>query len=144
MIDKSKLNMPGVSFDGKHTWLDYGLFMEGSPSIGMPEVQSTLIQIPGRDGLLRLSAAVDGTVHYYNRSFTASFFPNDRAAFVDTVSVLAAAIHGKFVKMVPDCDSEFFFEGEFYVEPDYENGSITVSGSLNPFKVHIKKGDKRL
>lgn len=143
MINASRITLPGVSFGGKHTWNNYRLILD-SLSISMPEVQSTLVQIPGRDGLLRLTEARDGTVHYNNRTFSSTFSPNDKRTFINTVSELATALHGKRVQIICDFDKDYYYYGEMTVEPDYDTCSISISGSLEPYKVHRTSGAKKL
>lgn len=144
MIDVSKMQFHGISFAGKHTWKDYRLFLDGSPSIGKAEVQSILLDIPGRDGLLRLTQSRDGSVHYRNRSFSCTLVPNNRATFIETVSTIANLIHGKQCQMIWDGDSNYSYTGEFYVEADYPNCTLNITGSLEPFKTHRTSGAKSL
>lgn len=144
MISPNNINMPGITIAGKHTWRDYKLFMEGEPEIGMPETQSIMLPIPGRDGLLRLTQARDGIVHYNNRSFSASFSPNDRTTFKQTCSVIAGLLHGNSIQMTVDSEPDYIYTGEFSVEPNYAACTLTINASLEPFKKHRTSGNLTL
>ena len=38
--------------------------------IGFPEVRTNYVDVPGRDGMLDLSTALDGEIHYQDRTIT--------------------------------------------------------------------------
>lgn len=145
MIDLTKVSFPGVYFGEKHTFSDLQLFMLGGPEISPPTVQSTSIQVPCRDGLLHLTTALDGQVHYYDRDWKCTFAVLDRSNFDSTCSQLLNYLHGKELNCQSDTDPDYYYTGEFAVDSiDYDAGMITVNGSVAPYKTSLTDGSKSL
>lgn len=134
------MDFQGATFSGDsisaNTWTDWKLVMLEVPVISPPEVQSSLLQVPGRDGLLRLTEALDGTVHYYSRTWTATFYVDDYKNFDDRCSEVMDFLHGKYLKVVSDADPDYYYAGEFTVDSiDYANGTLTIVGTVDPYKM---------
>ena len=145
MIDLTKMSFPGVCFGEKHTFADFGLLMIGGPEIGAPEVQSKSIQVPGRDGLLHYTTALDGKVHYYDRDWKCTFAVLDRTNFDCVCSNVLNYLHGCHLDCCSDTDPDYYYTGDFSVEDiDYSDGTITIKGSVAPYKTHQVNGSKSL
>ena len=55
----------GQSFN---TWNDYFLVPSGRLAVAPPPVQRIAVSVPGRDGALDFTTALDGEIHYENRT----------------------------------------------------------------------------
>ena len=64
--------MIGVNFGNKHSYTDFSLIMTGR-KIGLPSPQINEITIPGRDGTIDITEALDGEVHYGPRTINLTF-----------------------------------------------------------------------
>ena len=63
----------GVRFDGKHSYFDYGLYLNKPPDYGTPEMRTISLDIPGMNGSLDYTEAITGDVTYSNRQQTYLF-----------------------------------------------------------------------
>lgn len=126
-----------------HSFCDLGLLMLGGPVISAPEVQETYITIPGRDGKLCLNTALDGNVHFYNRTYEVQFFMQGKA-FEARLSELLDLMHGKTLRVSSDYDEDYYYTGEWKVTPDYSKGIITITGDVQPYKTSFIDGSKSL
>ena len=52
-----------------HTYGTWGLLQVGPAIVSVPKVQTNFIKVPGRDGNLDYTDALDGNVHYESRTF---------------------------------------------------------------------------
>jgi len=129
-----------------NSFCDLGLIMIGGPVISTPEVQENYITIPGRDGKLCLNTALDGKVHFLNRTYEVRFFMNRNGQdFQTRLSDILTLFHGKTLKISSDYDEEYYYTGEWKVSDiDYEKGIITITGDVQPYKVSILDGSKSL
>ena len=69
--------MTGVTLNEKHCTRDLGLYLTDAV-IAAPEVQTSYASVPGGDGYLDLSTALDGEIHYKGREIKLSFRIRDR------------------------------------------------------------------
>lgn len=59
----------GAQIGNIHTLKDLGLYLKvGSPMISGAEPETMLVSVPGSDFILDLSRALDGEVHYKQRT----------------------------------------------------------------------------
>ena len=102
--------MYGVTFNGKHSLRDYGLYLSTRPIIGNPEPRLYQLEIPGRDGLLDLTKSVTGTVTYSNRTLEFEFASmKNISEQVALRNALNNDLHGKEVKVILDEDSNYYY-----------------------------------
>ena len=105
--------MGKVFFDGKDTYTEYGLLL-ASKSIALPEVRTNMIDVPGRDGLLDASEALNGEVTYKNRTITLKLTGVDTVSgktWPATISDFCNKVHGKHVKITFPEDTAHFYSG---------------------------------
>ena len=128
----------GITFGTYHTWEDWGLYLSGPASISLPAVRTSYADIPGRDGQLDLSTALDGEVHYEPREFSAPLMclasPEE---WPELYSNILNAIHGQQLDIVLDEDPNWYYTGRVAVEsPSYDGvWRFDITGSLYPYKL---------
>lgn len=123
-----------------HSFRDYGLYPVEKPVITAPEIQVNEVEVPGRDGLLDATEALDGIVHYYNREGTFKFSKvGDRSQWDAAYAMLKNDLHGKRKQIVIDEEADGYYYGRITVEePEYDKEKKTaifeLTANLEPFK----------
>ena len=80
----------------RHSFRDFGLYQKDAPELEAPEVNTSGIYVPGADGVIDTTDAMDGTAHYKNRKAVFTFFlagPRDR--WVEVYHRLLRELHGE-------------------------------------------------
>lgn len=137
--------MRGVTFivDDQiiHSFGTWGLYLAEYPVIGSAEVQSKTVEIPGRDGLLNLSAALDGEIHYYSREISLTFLCIRKwDKWPECYSAIANALHGRQAKIILDDDPGYYYSGSLLVgNPTYATRywTIPIIGTVDPYKYEL-------
>lgn len=136
----------GVTIGGKHTYRDLGLVLvDGSEKIGLPEIQTYNIEVPGRDGLLDLTEALNGEVAYKNRECSWQFadareYGERTAALVE----LANMLHGRKLAFKLDDRPEYTGTGRFTAEIGENRRGYTVLNVKADCDPYFSKGVKTL
>lgn len=133
-----------INDDGqeRHSFKDFGIYPKTKGMPDPPKVQTEFIDIPGMDGRLDASQALDGLVHYENRDYEQEFLIVDKEIDWHTIySTLLNFLHGRHMGIIFDDDPLWYYEGRFEVgdpKPD-DAGYITipVKGTLKPYKYNI-------
>ena len=133
-----------IADDGtrKHSFIDFGIYPKTKGMPDPPKVQTEFIDIPGMDGRLDASQALDGLVHYENRDYEQEFLiVNPEVDWHTVYSNLLNFLHGRHMVIIFDDDPLWYYEGRFEVgdpKPD-EAGYmlVPVKGSLKPYKYNI-------
>lgn len=131
--------MNGVMFDTKHSYRDYGL-VTNSISIGMPEVKTNYVDIPGGNGSIDLTEATGG-VRYGDRVIDFKFTAMDHA--VERMLDFQNELHGTKTKIVIDRDREYYYLGRCNITGvNFVNAKlyeISMQAKCSPFKYHTKE-----
>lgn len=129
----------GAKIGSLHTLDDLGLYLlVGSPLISGSEPDKKLVQVPGGDFLLDLTRAVDGKVHYLQRTIRLDLkckAPPDERRKVQ--SILENTLQGQWLRCVLDEDPANFWVGLWTVSPqsrDRHTGTFSITGTCNPYK----------
>lgn len=119
-----------------HTGNDLDLVQEVK-DIGNPAIQSYLVEIPGRNGLLNLTKGLSGKVCYKNREIQLKYIGEGNKTKQLEIVELLNHFHGDKVKLIDDDTPEYFYEGEMSIEPEfgYRYVSIKIKLNANPFRV---------
>nr|DAL47279.1 MAG TPA_asm: distal tail protein [Caudoviricetes sp.] len=129
------------NYDTLATW---GLYMKvGSPNIGEPEPDETLVHVTGSDTLLNLTTALDGKVHYKKRSITMELLCTaPKKLWKVLQSRLHNALEGKWLQCVFDDDPSWYWEGLWHVKfvPGRLSATVTITGTCNPYKYCVYDG----
>ena len=128
-------NDKGLTIGGLHTFRDLGLVLI-EETIGSPEVQTYTVEVPGRNGLLDLTEALNGEVAYKNRTCTWKFA--DWREYGARTNALVAAmnwLHGRKLDFVLDDRSEYTGTGRFTAELENHRGYtyLTLTADCEPF-----------
>lgn len=126
----------------KHTFTDFGIYPKTKGMPSPPEVQVEFIDVPGMDGRLDATQALDGIVHYMDRNYEQSFLIVDPEADWHSIySNVLNFLHGRKMRAVFDDDPIWYYEGRIEVgEPEpNEVGYITIPirGTLKPYKYSV-------
>ncbi|MGM9630366.1 hypothetical protein [Butyricicoccus sp.] len=130
----------GITFNGeKHTYDDWGLVLSKNPIPPQPSVKTSLLEVPGGNGFVNLSAALTGDVTYSCReeafSFTCVAPPEQWA---EIYSEISNYLHGQEMQIVLDDDPDVYYTGLFELdefESDKRIGEIVIKYTLNPFRL---------
>ena len=128
--------MKGITFNGQHS-ADWGLILTHFAA-NSPTVKKTTVEIAGRDGVLDLTDYFGG-VKYDNRQLECSFMlPNIPAhEFINTLSAIKDKLHGQIVRVEPDDDPDYYYEGRAEVEGEQNKatGTIKITVDAKPYKL---------
>lgn len=134
----------GVTFildngERKHTYNDFGIYPQEKGLPDPPNVRTESIAVPGMDGTLDVSQALDGLVHYEDREFEQTYLVVDpEFRWHHMYSSLVNAIHGRHVRLVFDDDPEWYYDGRMSVgKPEADMAKyirIPIKGTLKPYK----------
>ena len=125
--------MSYILFGSKSTKTDYG-FIVAPYIIPMPTVQTSFVEIPGRDGMLDLTEGF-GLVRYSDRAVALMLYAV--APYEQAVSAFVNDIHGKRMELVFDRDASFYYIGRVCVDGlEKHDGycAITVNVNAEPYK----------
>lgn len=110
----------GISFDGIHTFRDFGLYVSASkrPYFGGPEPKTNTIEIPGADGVLDFTEANAGEVKFKNRELKFTFWAQAEGTEQEALKTsIRNALHGKVIqRIIWDDDPEWFYSGRCSVD----------------------------
>lgn len=115
------MSVNGITFDGLHSYNDFGLWLAERPDKGSPDPKLNTVEISGADGIIDLTEANAGEVKFTNRTmkflFSAMVDIPDQAEFQ---SRIMNALHGKvFQQIVLDEDPDWYYNGR--VEVSFKN-----------------------
>lgn len=131
-----------------HSLRDYGLLPREKPTDETPDIQKDEIEVPGMDGTLDLTEAIDGLVHYENRELEFEFTAvGGRRTWDAIYKRLKNDLHGRKMAVVMDECPDGYYYGRLTVEKpkyDAEKGLafFTISGDFEPFKYDFSEYDE--
>jgi len=132
----------------KNTFEDFHLVAETRPHVAPPEPKYELVDVPGRNGSVDYTNALNDRISYNNRTGSWEFIiVNDffepvstHKEWYDTYTEIMKFIQGKKLYLVLEDDRSFFYEGRLHVS-DFESernySKITITYTLSPFKYSI-------
>ncbi len=135
-----------ITFGDKNTWDDWHLIPEKRPLFNPPPVKTSIIEIPGSDGLLDLTTALSGRPLYGNRTGSWDFVVEP--GFKDWTllySEIMSHLHGQKMTAVLEDDPSYYYEGRFSVnkwDSDRDWSRITIDYSVGPFKNYAIGSDR--
>lgn len=129
----------GVSFNGVHSFREWGLLLKERPKIEPPKPKTTIVNVPCANGELDLSTALtDGDIKFDNRDITIAFVKFGGVESWDSLfSNIQNYLHGKDMEIVFDTDKSYFYTGRVKVDSikcDGFKAIITIKGSVYPYK----------
>ena len=126
-----------VYFNEYNSWDTWRIVPSGRPTPTIPEVQTNIVEIPGRSGSLDLSEALTGYPLYNNRTLDIQFIIIDQSVYwMDVYTDVVDKLHGKRMKIRLVDDPDWYYVGRvsvtFNSNSDYS--TIDVSCDLEPFR----------
>lgn len=125
-----------------HTLNDWDCALGNNNYIGDPEMETTYIDVPGRNGLIDASEAVSGRRIYKKRQLAfelAAVHP--RLSWDSIVSTLRNNVNGRICRLILDNDAGYFWRGRVYIngfDRFRELGTFTLSVPMaDPYKYDV-------
>ena len=100
-----------------HTVTDWNLGLGNNNYIGDPEMETTYISIPGRDGLIDVSEAISGRRVYKKRELAfelGGIHPHWN--WDATISGMRNNIEGRVCRLTLDNDEEYYWRGRVFIQ----------------------------
>ena len=100
-----------------HTLNDWNLALGNNNYIGEPEMETTYIKIPGRNGLIDVSEAISGRRIYKKRQLAFELGGRrERLAWDSIISQFRNNIDGRICRLTLDNDPSYYWRGRVYIE----------------------------
>ena len=130
--------MIGVTFGDKHTWRDWGLKWLGC-ELPMPEPRTISVEVPGLDGVLDYTQALTDEACLANREIVLTFdrMDADLASWQRVYSQIAAACHGKKLRIILDTDPDYYYYGRVSLSASKEServSQVVFTVDADPYK----------
>lgn len=125
-----------------HTLDDWQLALGNNNYIGEPEMETTYIQIPGRNGLIDASEAITGRRVFKKRPLAFELGgKNPRLNWDGIISKMRNEIHGRVCRITLDNDIAYYWRGRVFLE-DFDRfrelGTFTLSvPNAEPYKYSL-------
>lgn len=131
--------MKGITFGNYHSYDDFGLILS-SKEIGSPEPKIITIDVEGGDGVLDFTEFA-GETKFKNWKLTFHFSkPQVLPAFMQLLSDVHNALHGKKIKIILDENPEFYYVGRIAVnefKADANIGRLTIECDCDSWKYKL-------
>ena len=128
----------GALINDKHTLRDFGAVITNSDVISMPEPNTTLLAVPGRNGRLDLSEVLTGDVSYGNRELKLVLAAETNIERWQTTCLhIFNKYHGRNVTVVFDDDTGHYYVGRAAVSDPHRlrnAGQLTITVDAEPFR----------
>lgn len=130
-----------ITFGSKNSYSDWHLVPDGRQIVAMPEPKTSIVDIPGANGVLDLSESLTNYPVYNNREGDFNFHVlNDIESLDSLYSKIATYLHGRTYNVVLEDDPDYFYKGRHAIEWSHENDGtwshLKISYSYNPFKYY--------
>lgn len=98
-----------ITIGAYNTWQNWRLIPASRPVVNPPEVKTNFVEVPGADGVLDFTEALDEQIHYKNREGSWEFLVCHEQIDIDTGNKynwstlwhdILNAIHGKRVQVI--------------------------------------------
>lgn len=99
-----------------HTLDDWGYAIGNNNYIGDPEMETTYIKVPGRNGYIDASEAISGRRIYKSRALSFNLGGIEpRLAWDGIISSLRNDVDGRICRLILDNDRGYYWRGRVYV-----------------------------
>lgn len=129
-----------IIFGTKNSWDDWGLVPSSRPSVSMPPVRESLIEIPGMNGALDMTNIPLGYPTYGLRTGSWEFYiahDVNGKTWDESYAEIAAYLHGRRRNCILTDDASYYYEGRYSIDDIKSEdmlSSITINYTLDPFK----------
>lgn len=132
--------MYGVKIGDKHSYYDLGLILS-SKSINTPNVQTSKVIVPMRDGAIDLTESISDIPKYENREIQMVFSVNSpMKTWPSKFSEIQNYLHGKRMRIIFDDDLAFYYIGRLSVNSwssEKRIGKLVIDCDADPYKYDI-------
>jgi len=132
--------MNKVSIDGIDFYSEYGLLLS-SKKISPPSPKVITIDIPGADGCIDLTEALNGEPKYNNRDIFLSFTKIGKSSIsLSTYRLVANKFHGRTCKIVFSDIPGYYYEGRVAVkdfDADGTIGKLEIECDAKPYALEV-------
>ena len=130
-----------ISIYNRNTWSSWHLIPTSRPVVNPPEVKTKYVDIPGANGSLDYTEALDG-VKYGNRTGSWEFMvANGYAEWSVLYQEIMNYIHGKYLKVVLMDDPNYYYVGRLSInqwKSDQRYSTITIDYNFSPYKTPLR------
>lgn len=135
---------PGITFDGKHSYTYYTMWLSERPDYGSPEPKLNTVDVPGMDGSLDFTEANSGEVKYSNRHIVLTFATMVPWQNVeDWKDYVMKTLHGKVIeRIIPDEDPTHYYRGRatvHFIEMKPWKLKCVVEIDAYPYALNVDK-----
>ncbi len=135
-----------ITIGDKNTWDDRHLIPASRPLFNPPTIKENMVDIPGGDGVLDLTASLAGRPTYNNRTGSWTFYvQNGFKDWTVLYSEIMTYLHGQEFKAVLEDDPAYYYEGRFSVnqwKSDKDYSQIVINYNVEPYKKEISNTGK--
>ena len=137
-----------VTFDDRNSYADFGLVLT-DVDIGVPEPKVEEVDVAGADGSIDLSTVLTDDIKFKKRKLTFTFeIAGDVFTFPAILSKISNYLHGRTMKVVRECDDEYYYTGRCTInqfKTDKRIGKIVIDAIVDPYKMETSPfGDEWL
>lgn len=134
-----KVSFGGYTAEGELTLIsqeEYKL-VTSSVEAAPPDPVTKTVEVPGRDGELDFTEALDGRVHYKPRKISMEFYCfGEDEELPELERDCINTLHGKKMRIYLDADPEYYYLGRLSVSWKYgENlDTVSIEAECDPYK----------
>ena len=119
-----------------HTLNDWGFALGNNNYIGDPQMETTYIKVPGRNGLIDASEAISGRRVFTKRQLVFELGGiRERLGWDSVISAFRNNIEGRICRLTLDNDKNYYWRGRVYIE-DFDRFR-----DLGTFKLSVPSAD---
>lgn len=137
-----------ILFDNYNTAYDWGLLLTAK-AVSAPEPKTNYQELGGVSGSLDLTEALTGEVAYSDRALTASFSLSDGTVQEREVVLrrIAAALHGRRVRIVEPDDPEHYLVGRVHITGTTNTlayATLDIEAPCEPWRYAVNESERRV
>lgn len=131
-----------VTFGNWNSYDDWHLVPDSRPVIVMPSVKTSVVEVPGGNGVIDLSEALTKYPLYNTRQGSLKFHVlNDYRPWSELYMDISNKLHGKKITLTLEDDPDWYYEGRcdnvtWTSNNDGTWSDIEISYILDPFKYY--------
>ena len=131
----------GATINDEHTLRDWKAAITNADVISVPEANTVILEVPGRNGNLDLSEALTGDVTYRNREIKLELASSvNLQTWYQKCLHIFNTYHGKTVTIIFDDDSTHYYTGRASVSDPQRvrnGGGCIFTVNADPFRYSI-------
>lgn len=132
--------MIGISFNDKHSYVDFKMILK-SKSISLPSAKTSVVNIPGSDGYIDLTASLtNGMLMYDDRKLKFNFCMPKTDWNIQRDNI-QNYFQGQAFKIILDSDPDYFYDGRCNISGIKEEKlwvNIEIECIAQPYKYNVE------